>query len=500
MKVWNELSMAEKADVMKLAIEGGVYDLDAIRSGYNEYAKGGKIHIDPSKKGTFTAAASKHGMGVQQFASKVLAHPENYSPAMRKKANFARNAAKWKHEDGGSLYAHGGELGNYYDGWGDALNFLKKGWNKVKDAVQASAVYENPAVMMAAGQKVNQQGKVEYNHINDNEVKQLRNNLATLGEGALSAVTATGDVEAAYNMLRHPVQTAKAIKASLKPVYNKIANKSKAKVLEEESFIPDYIKRKVGSNITEESVVKDINKAKDYKESDGYRKLVESFIAEAGDNSIPVDAFYRSRKSVPEIILEKRPDGHLGGYNYHDNRLSVDPAQATEDVPFHEGLHWQRIGKPEVERGEAYEAWAKAFDENAPEEIQDALFNKYYNSELGKQAMRQEKAIKDLYDRKVEDVLYSDVSKNSEMRKHEELLAHTWGVGESLGLEAFQDYPGMAKALDTIEKARKKDSFLWDVKAGTQDEVQNFWKLLTGNYAPSVMIGTSALGLEELKK
>ena len=104
MRAWNELSMAEKADVMKLAIDGGVYDLDAIRSGYNEYAKGGKIHIDPSKKGTFTAAASKHGKSVQQFASQVLAHPENYSPAMRKKANFARNAAKWKHGLGGNLF------------------------------------------------------------------------------------------------------------------------------------------------------------------------------------------------------------------------------------------------------------------------------------------------------------------------------------------------------------------------------------------------------------
>jgi hypothetical protein len=42
MKSWNELSMAEKADVMKLAVEGGVYDLNSIRSGYNEYARGGK--------------------------------------------------------------------------------------------------------------------------------------------------------------------------------------------------------------------------------------------------------------------------------------------------------------------------------------------------------------------------------------------------------------------------------------------------------------------------
>lgn len=63
---------------------------------------GGKIHIAPSKRGTFTAAAKKHGKSVQAFASQVLAHKENYSPAMVKKANFARNAAKW-HAEGGIL-------------------------------------------------------------------------------------------------------------------------------------------------------------------------------------------------------------------------------------------------------------------------------------------------------------------------------------------------------------------------------------------------------------
>ena len=29
-----------------------------------QYAEGGGIHIKPSKRGTFTAAATKHGMGV----------------------------------------------------------------------------------------------------------------------------------------------------------------------------------------------------------------------------------------------------------------------------------------------------------------------------------------------------------------------------------------------------------------------------------------------------
>ena len=54
-----------------------------------------EIKIKDNKKGTFTAAASKRGESVQGFASKVLNNKEDYSPAMVKKANFARNAKKW---------------------------------------------------------------------------------------------------------------------------------------------------------------------------------------------------------------------------------------------------------------------------------------------------------------------------------------------------------------------------------------------------------------------
>lgn len=76
-----------------------------------QYAKGGGIYIKPSKRGTFTAAATKHGMGVQEFANKVLANKEDYSPAMRRKANFARNASKW-HEFGGDLMTNGATWDN----------------------------------------------------------------------------------------------------------------------------------------------------------------------------------------------------------------------------------------------------------------------------------------------------------------------------------------------------------------------------------------------------
>ena len=71
--------------------------LPDLREDRNQKKDGGSIHIAPSKRGTFTAAATKHGMGVQEFASRVLRNKDNYSPAMVKKANFARNASKWNH-------------------------------------------------------------------------------------------------------------------------------------------------------------------------------------------------------------------------------------------------------------------------------------------------------------------------------------------------------------------------------------------------------------------
>ena len=90
-----------------------------------QFADGGGIHIDPSKRGTFKAQASKMGMGVQEAANHILANKENYSPAMVKKAVFAHNFAK---AYGGDLFtnpfAYGGEMGNIFAGPGNRPNTL----------------------------------------------------------------------------------------------------------------------------------------------------------------------------------------------------------------------------------------------------------------------------------------------------------------------------------------------------------------------------------------
>lgn len=84
----------------------GIQEIVKQNNEQNMMAEGGNIHIAENKKGTFTAAATRHHMGVQEFANKVLANKDNYSPAMVKKANFARNASKW-HALGGNLYPDG---------------------------------------------------------------------------------------------------------------------------------------------------------------------------------------------------------------------------------------------------------------------------------------------------------------------------------------------------------------------------------------------------------
>ena len=58
--------------------------------------KGGPISINPANKGQFTNRAQSAGMGTQEYARKVMSSPEGeYSPQVRRQANFARNASKW---------------------------------------------------------------------------------------------------------------------------------------------------------------------------------------------------------------------------------------------------------------------------------------------------------------------------------------------------------------------------------------------------------------------
>ncbi len=62
----------------------------------NYAANGGSIHIDPKNRGKFNATKKRTGKTTEE-----LTHSKN--PLTRKRAIFAQNAKKWKHDDGGYL-------------------------------------------------------------------------------------------------------------------------------------------------------------------------------------------------------------------------------------------------------------------------------------------------------------------------------------------------------------------------------------------------------------
>lgn len=96
MSTWDNLSLQEKSDIMRLFVEKGIYNLDTIRDEYNLYAKGGKIHIKPENRGKFTALKKRTGHSASWFKA-------HGTPAQRKMATFALNSRKWKHGEGGFL-------------------------------------------------------------------------------------------------------------------------------------------------------------------------------------------------------------------------------------------------------------------------------------------------------------------------------------------------------------------------------------------------------------
>lgn len=60
------------------------------------YKKGG-IHIKKANRGKFRAAAKRAGMSVQAYANKILKKGSKASKQLKKRAQFAKNAAKWHH-------------------------------------------------------------------------------------------------------------------------------------------------------------------------------------------------------------------------------------------------------------------------------------------------------------------------------------------------------------------------------------------------------------------
>ena len=68
-----------------------------------------EIKIKKKNRGKFTKAAKAAGESVQEYAHSVLNNPKA-TKLQKKRAQFAVNAKKWHHKDGGLLIQNGGQI------------------------------------------------------------------------------------------------------------------------------------------------------------------------------------------------------------------------------------------------------------------------------------------------------------------------------------------------------------------------------------------------------
>ncbi len=80
---------------------------------YIDFMKGGGIHIKKKNEGKFTESARRAGKSVQEHATDVLNDP-NATRLQKRRAQFAKNAKKFKHDDGGIIHASNGASLQYF--------------------------------------------------------------------------------------------------------------------------------------------------------------------------------------------------------------------------------------------------------------------------------------------------------------------------------------------------------------------------------------------------
>ena len=161
--------------------------------GIDQFKNGG-IKIKPSKRMTFTSAANKRGLGVQEFAQQVMSNKAGHSPAMVKKANFARNSAGWKKQSGGNIQPWQDQV----EGFG--TNFFQ-GVDGPERKNLVGSYYENDKLKDPFGRNVNRgRQKNKTAPVNNNRVvkstddfkydpKRLTTHGNRLQENALNRVT-----------------------------------------------------------------------------------------------------------------------------------------------------------------------------------------------------------------------------------------------------------------------------------------------------------------------
>lgn len=236
-----------------------------------------------------------------------------------------------------------------------------------------------------------------------------------------------------------------------------------------------------------DNVDKQLSQAYRYKHSSQYKNLVEMLYNQAKDAGIEINKEYFQPVSIvkrPTVVLKKRTNNNVGGYRKFDNVLELDPSQMTnvemDNIPFHEGLHWQLVGE---ENSPLYRNWSDALRAKDNGVISESEylneFDKYYNSKEFQLNKNTKTFLQDI----VNSMLRS--SAPDYIRKPNEIIAHGLESGRAIGLTPFQEYPAKSRAaLNAMLKAVDYDEYLSYLNVSDNKKIQNFWNILTGQFLP----------------
>ena len=151
-----------------------------------------------------------------------------------------------------------------------------------------------------------------------------------------------------------------------------------------------------------------------------------------------------------------------------------------DNIPFHEGLHWQLVGE---ENSPLYRNWSDALRAKDNGVISESEylneFDKYYNSKEFQLNKNTKTFLQDI----VNSMLRS--SAPDYIRKPNEIIAHGLESGRAIGLTPFQEYPAKSRAaLNAMLKAVDYDEYLSYLNVSDNKKIQNFWNILTGQFLP----------------
>lgn len=136
----------------------------------NYFSKGGGIHIKKKNRGKFTSYC-----GGKVTSECIARGKRSSSPTIRKRATFAANARKWKHEDGGPLFTHGGI-------WDNGLTYINEGGSHEENPFEGVQMGVDPQGIP----NLVEEGEVVYNdYVFSNRMKvpkDVKKRLKTRGD------------------------------------------------------------------------------------------------------------------------------------------------------------------------------------------------------------------------------------------------------------------------------------------------------------------------------